>query len=214
MARYIREVELNQPDDFVQFIMSDFLGKHGFQMVNFKGEQVYRTGGGFIEIPKFLVWGYQNGIFHIEVWTRNVWLPGVYGKENALTGFSGSVPKSAYKKDIEELIGLLYQPINNVNPNMAGTVPSGAPSGQPVYVRGTDMSRYASLAFIFSLVGALLSFFIPLVGIIFGALAVSYGKKSRTSSKKGLATAGFVIGIIAIVLGAAIWILNFVYLMS
>lgn len=24
MARYIREVELNKPDDFVQFIMTDF----------------------------------------------------------------------------------------------------------------------------------------------------------------------------------------------
>lgn len=32
MARYIREVELNRPEDFVQFIMADFLGKHGFKL--------------------------------------------------------------------------------------------------------------------------------------------------------------------------------------
>lgn len=81
MARYIREVTLNRPADFVQFIMTDFLSKHGFSLVKFKGEMVYRTGGGLLEIPKFLTWGYRNGIFHVEAWTRNLWLPGVYGRE-------------------------------------------------------------------------------------------------------------------------------------
>lgn len=47
MARYIREVELNKPDDFVQFIMTDFLNKHGFKLVEFQGERLYRVGDGF-----------------------------------------------------------------------------------------------------------------------------------------------------------------------
>ncbi len=76
MARYIREVQLDRPDDFVQYIMTDFLGKHGFRLGEFKGEQVYRAGGGLIEIPKFLSWGYPRGGVDAEllaaggVWKR------------------------------------------------------------------------------------------------------------------------------------------------
>ena len=47
MARYIREVELNKPEDFVQYIVTDFLTKHGFKLVEFKGEMIYRAGDGF-----------------------------------------------------------------------------------------------------------------------------------------------------------------------
>lgn len=222
MARYIREVELNQPEDFVQFIMTDFLSKHGFTLVEFKGEQVYRAGGGLIEMPKFLVWGYHGGVFHVEAWTRNCWLPGVYGKENAMTGYMGCVPKSAYKSDIEQLIGLLFQPLNQGNPGGVGMQaapgetaanPVANPGG-PVYVRGTDMSKYASMALVFSLVGLGFGFFVPLVGVVFGALGITYGSKGRNSAKRGMATVAFVIGIIAVVVSIIIWIMNFLYLMS
>lgn len=221
MARYIREVELNRPDDFVQYIMTDFLSKHGFRLVEFEGEQVYRAGGGLVEMPKFLSWGYWNGIFHVEAWTRNCWLPGVYGEENAMTGFMGCVPKSAYKKDIEELIGLLYQPLS-VNQGMqpgpgmnAGVQPAagmpGNPAGsgpygqQPVLVRGTDTSRYATMAFVFALIGVVLAAIVPLIGVLFGGLGITYGSKGKVSTRKGLSTGGFVIGIIAIVISVMVW---------
>lgn len=208
MARYIREVELKQPEDFVQYIMTDFLSKHGFKLVEFEGQMVYRVGGGLAEIPKFLVWGYQNGIFHLEAWIRNCWLPGVYGGENAMTGFMGCIPKKAYKNDIEALIGLLFQPLPpnaGVQPGMSGT-PTGQPGmQQPVYVRGTDTSKYATMSLVFSLIG-LLGIFVPLVGIIFGAMGIAYAKKGQASEKRGLATAAFVIGIIAIVLAVFSWV--------
>ena len=203
MARYIREVQLDRPDDFVQYIMTDFLGKHGFRLGEFKGEQVYRAGGGLIEIPKFLSWGYQNGVFHVEAWTRNCWLPGVYGRENAMTGWMGCVPKNAYKKDIEELISLLYQPL----PQDAG-VPGMQGAGQPVYVRGTDTSRYATMALIFALIGLIAGLIVPLIGVIFGALGITYGNKAKNSPKKGIATAALVIGIIAVVISVASWGIN------
>ena len=199
MARYIREVQLDRPDDFVQYIMTDFLGKHGFRLGEFKGEQVYRAGGGLIEIPKFLSWGYQNGVFHVEAWTRNCWLPGVYGRENAMTGWMGCVPKNAYKKDIEELISLLYQPL----PQDAG-VPGMQGAGQPVYVRGTDTSRYATMG----LIGLIAGLIVPLIGVIFGALGITYGNKAKNSPKKGIATAALVIGIIAVVISVVSWGIN------
>lgn len=216
MARYIREVELNRPDDFVQYMMTDFLSKHGFKLVEFEGEMVYRTGDGFFEMPKFLTWGYQNGIFHVEAWTRNCWLPGVYGQENALTGFMGCIPKDAYKKDIEALIGLLFQPLyTNGQPIEGGqpeTPPMGANRGmnvqQPVYVRGTDVSRYAVMALVFSIVGFLFNCLNVFAGIIFGSLGIVYGKKAMNSTKRGMATAGFVIGIVTDVFAVIMLIIN------
>ncbi len=213
MARYIREVELNRPEDFVQYIMTDFLSRHGFKLVDFQGEQVYRTGGGLVEIPKFLSWGYWNGIFHVEAWTRNCWLPGVYGEENAMTGFMGCVPKSAYKKDIEELIGLLYQPLP-VNQGMQPQAAAGGPAApypygqQPVLVRGTDMSRYATMAFVFAMAGVWVALIVPIVGVLFGVLGITYAGKGKLSSREGLATGGMVIGIIAIVIAVVVWILR------
>ncbi len=216
MARYIREVQLDRPDDFVQYIMTDFLGKHGFRLGEFKGEQVYRAGGGLIEIPKFLSWGYQNGVFHVEAWTRNCWLPGVYGRENAMTGWMGCVPKNAYKKDIEELISLL---IREGHRNIAGVFVSDnyqsiekfqgmQGAGQPVYVRGTDTSRYATMALIFALIGLIAGLIVPLIGVIFGALGITYGNKAKNSPKKGIATAALVIGIIAVVISVVSWGIN------
>ncbi len=202
MARYIREVQLNRPEDFVQYIMTDFLSKHGFCMKQFKGEMVYRAGDGFLEIPKFLTWGYQNGIFHIEAWTRNCWLPGVYGKENAMTGFMGCVPKDAYKKDIEALIGLLFQPLTQ--PGMQGAYQMP----QPIYVQGTDTSRYAVMALVFSLIGIVCVCLSGILALLWGSLAIVYGKKAMSSPKGGMATAAFVIGIVADVLGVVACILS------
>ncbi len=264
MARYIREVVLNRPDDFVQYIMSDFIFKHGFHMAEFKGERILRAGGGLIEIPKFMIWSYQNGVFHVEAWTRNLWLPGVYGREIAMTGFLGCVPKSAYKKDIEELIGLLTQPLYMPNagqpgygapgqpgygmpgqdgygapgqpgygmpgqdgygpqgqsgcgmPGQGGYGSSGQPGygvpPQPIYVRGTDLSQYATMALIFSIIGIVTSFVGGMFGILFGALGIVYGNKSLQSSKRGMAVAGIVIGIIGTVLGALVLIGSLLYL--
>ena len=56
----------------------------------------------------------------------------------------------------------------------------------------------------------LTSLFIPLIGVILGIIAISTGRVGKQSTAKGLASAGFVTGIIGLVIGAAIWILNFV----
>lgn len=54
MARYVREVVLNKPGDFVQFIMDDYLRKNGFVMSDWKGEPAFRTGDAAIEGYKYL----------------------------------------------------------------------------------------------------------------------------------------------------------------
>lgn len=218
MARYIREVQINKPGDFVNYMVNDFLTKHGFQLVEFKGQQVFRAGGGMIEIPKFLVWSYQNGVFHIEAWTRNVWLPGVYGRENAMTGFLAAVPKGIYKRDIEQLLQLLFQPIPGETGNApvsdaipAQNITQGG-AQRTVYVQGVDTSRYATMGMVMGIVGIVTSWLWG-VGIIFSIMGIIYGRKGQSSSNKGAATAGFVCGIIGTVL-SAMMILFYVWIMA
>ena len=227
MARYIREEQINKPDDFVAFIMNDFLTKNGFSRKEVKGELVWQEGVGMLAPPKFLKYAYVNGVIHIEAWMKTAWLPGVYTGENAMTGFVGAVPKSAYKKSIEELIGLLYQPLPsdnaymNAQPMNEAGMPQGngaltadgmqsvgaMQQGQPVMVQGVDNSRYATMALVFGLI-SLAGMCIPLVGILFGCMGIAYGNKAKDSSKKGMAKAGFIIGIVGIVISAVIWIIN------
>ena len=49
MARFTRDLVLNKPDDFVQFIMNDFLQKNQFEMSDWKGEAAYRAGDAMVE---------------------------------------------------------------------------------------------------------------------------------------------------------------------
>lgn len=221
MSRYVREEVLNQPEDFVKFMMNDFLTKHGFKLVEFKKQMVYRAGGGWFEMPKFLVWGYQNGVFHIEAWARILILPGVYGKEKDLDGIYGVVPKQAYKKDIDQLLFLLQQPVGvsqNAYPggNMGGQPMNPNPYGSgPIMVQGVDTSNYATQSFAFGIIGlaasvigvgavlfemAIGAFFYG--GLLFGILAIIYSKKGFASSKRGKAIAGLVCGIIGTTISA------------
>ena len=204
MARYIREEVLNQPDDFVNYMMNDFLTKHGFKYENFQGQMVFRAGGGLIELPKFITWSYFNGVIHIEAWVRVLWLPGVYGKENDMSGFYGAVVKDMYKKDVEQLISLLHQPLNQAGmqsgmPPQPGMQPQpGMPQNGPILVQGVDTSRYANFALGFGIAGLVLSW--SYVGIVFNIIAIIYAVKGKSSAKKGRATAGMVCAIIGLVI--------------
>ena len=53
MARYVKDLVLNKPEDFVTFIMNDYLQKNQFVVSEWKGEPAYRTGDALIE-------GYKN----------------------------------------------------------------------------------------------------------------------------------------------------------
>ena len=54
MARYVRELVLNKPDDFVSFMMNDYLQKNKFSMSDWKGEPAYRAGDAMMEGYKYL----------------------------------------------------------------------------------------------------------------------------------------------------------------
>lgn len=105
MARYVKDVNLNQPVEFVNFLMEDFLQKGGYAPSEWKTESCFRRGDAMAEGYKYLKWSYMNGIFHLEAWMR-----GPFGGEMGLTGFFGALPKKMYKDNLEALVISLQLP--------------------------------------------------------------------------------------------------------
>lgn len=104
MARYVKDIVLNKPEDFVNFIMQDYLRKNQFVMSEWKGEPAWRAGDGVVEGFKYLKWSYFNGMFHLEAW-----LKGTTGGEMGLDGVVGVLMKKPYRESLEQLFTVLQQ---------------------------------------------------------------------------------------------------------
>lgn len=190
MARWIRDEVLNQPADFVEFLMNDYLTKNGFLHVTRKGEQVWKEGDGFLTMARFLKYSYENGMLHLEAWTGTF-------RENALTGFVGSLPKKFYRESLEELIRLLHQPIPSDG--------MGA-QGQPIVVQVPDHAGPAVPALVCSILGIVSGLLIPIIGLIFSGFGMSLGQRARNSSKYSMAKTAVILGTIGMVLSLLNWI--------
>lgn len=216
MARYIQEVYLNQPDDFVHFIMNDFLQKNGFTMSDWKGEPAYRAGDPMFEGYKYLKWSYNNGMFHLEAWLR-----GTFGGEWDLEGFVACAQKEPYKNNLKQLIATLQQPIPQGIPGQntaagAQTQNTGAPTGTQnvnastvtiVPVQTVDNHKAATLALVFGIL-ALVFCWSPVLCIIFSVLGFSQSRMGNGSSKSGQAKAGKICCIIGLCIMAVWFVLN------
>lgn len=94
MSRYIRDMELQLPENDVQAVVQDFLNKGGFYQGEWKGEACYVSdygpggpcnsyGQSLTLQVYFFKYFYQNGILHFEAWvrdgkTKEVGLTGAY----------------------------------------------------------------------------------------------------------------------------------------
>ncbi|MBO4981117.1 MAG: hypothetical protein J6C84_04390 [Lachnospiraceae bacterium] len=204
MARYIQNVTLNKPDDFVQFIMNDFLQKNAFTLADWKGEPAYRAGDPMFEGYKYLKWSYQNGVFHLEAW-----LKGTFGGEWDLEGFVGIAMKKPYKSNLEQLIGLLQQDISQpVNTQTSTNADGTVQTTNVVSVQTLDDPGAATLALVFGILAIVFAFLIPLLSIVFGCLAISRARVGMHSSKGGQAKAGKICAIVGMCIGIGLWLLN------
>lgn len=127
MSRFTQDLVLNKPDDFVHFIMEDYLAKHGFSMSDWKGEPAYRAGDAVVEGFKYLKWSYANGVFHLEAWIK-----GTFGKEHGLDGAYGVVVTKPYKSSLKQLFASLQQPLPQQSQAGGAQPQAGGPQGQPV----------------------------------------------------------------------------------
>lgn len=202
MARYVKELVLNKPDDFVQFIMNDFLRKNGFVMANWKGEPAYRTGDAMMEGYKYLRWYYQNGVFHLEAWMK-----GTFGGEWNLDGFVGCLQKKPYRESLEQLFAALQQPIPMPGQSMQSDPTQPYQNCVPVHT--VDNSGAATMGLVFGIMSVVLGIFIPILGIILACLGFSRARMGAGSSKSGQAKVGKVLCIIGILIAVVMWGLNF-----
>lgn len=206
MARFIQDLVLNKPDDFVNFIMNDYLQKNQFTMSDWNGETAFRAGDAMMEGYKYLKWSYVNGVFHIEAWMK-----GMAGKELDLDGFVGTLQKKPYKESLEQLFAALQQPI----PAPQQSAPMGGPQmGQPIPVNTVDNTKAANSAFIFGILSIALGFFVPLAGVIIACLGFSRARMGLGSSHGNKAKTGKILCIVGICVSVIMWVLNFVISMG
>ena len=220
MSRFKTEIQLNKPNEFVNFITNDFFNKEDFHYKEVKGEGVWQHGVGALSSPQFIKYSYENGVLTLEAWLKFAWLPGVYSGEMGLTGFFGALPKSALKGKVDQLTFLLNQPLpsndpqynqNNIDNNGQPVIIDKATSENanpiPVYTHDTSSKATISLVLGFtSLIGLL----IPIIGIILAGFGIANGKRALNSKSKGLATAGIVISSIGMVLSILSWIISII----
>lgn len=206
MARYIRDVTLNQPDDFICFMMNDYLQKNSFTNSTKKGPSVYRRGDGFFEGFRYMTWNYSGGVFHLEAW-----IAGPFGGEQGLTGFWGWAIKNSYKQDIERLITLLGQTVPQpavVSGQASGNSPS-TPTVIPVQTMNNTGA--ASRSLIFGILSIALCW--NLLGVLFSCFAIISYRSGKLSTKPGMAKAGMICGIVGISLWGVLMLLQVFALM-
>ncbi len=213
MARYIHEIYLNQPDDFVHFIMKDFLEKNGFTLSDWKGEPAYRAGNIMLDGYRYLKWSYNNGMFHLEAWVR-----GTFGGEWNLEGFVGCAIKGPYKDSLNQLISTLQQPIPQGVPIQTAPGPNAGTAGGQISnpdsstvtkipVQTTDNHNAATLALVFGIL-SLVFCWSPIFCILFSVLGITQSRMGNGSSKSGQAKAGKICCIIALSIMAVLLVLN------
>lgn len=219
MARYVKDVVLNKPDDFVIFIMNDFLQKNQFAMADWHGEPAYRAGDAMMEGYKFLKWSYQGGVFHLEAWLR-----GTAGGEWDLDGVVGVVQKKPYKESLEQLLQVLQQPLpegespqgaQGVQPDMAqgqqeGAASQGEPVQRTVPVHTVDNTGAANRAFLFGILSIIGGLLIPLLGLILACVGFSSARMGMGSSLADKAKKGKVLCIVGMAVSIGLWLLNII----
>ena len=210
MARYVKDITLNKPDDFVAFIVNDYLQKNKFVMSDWHGEPAYRAGDGMVEGYKYLKWSYAGGVFHLEAW-----LKGTAGGEWDLDGVVGIAMKKPYKTSLEQLFDVLQQQIPQQNMASAQNGEAsqgnyGQPSPQPIPVRTTDNTGAATIALVLGILSVVIGIFVPLIGVILGIIGITQSRMGSGSSKAGMAKAGKVLSIIGICISAVVWLLNII----
>lgn len=203
MARYVQNVVLNKPGDFVAFMMNDYLQKNGFYPSDWKGEPAYRAGDAMVEGYKYMKWGYDGSVLHVEAWMR-----GSFGGEMGLTGYVACLHKKPFRESLEQLFNLMMQPVPMPGQPMYDM--SGQPVPQPIPVQTVDNAPAAALALTFGIISLITAFIIPISGIIFGTLGVNRARLGSGSSKAGQAAVGRGLSIAGVIIAIVLWILNIV----
>lgn len=190
MARYIQDIYLNKPDNFVFYTMNDFFLKTGFVLTDWRGEQIYFSGNPNQEGCKCLKWSYTNGMFHLEAWIKGR----TEGDEWDLNGSEYGPQKAAFQQNLEQLFRVLQGAV----PQSPAYSMAISPINSSIPPQDKDYSNSAVISFVFGIL-SIVMVFAPLFSIVMGIAGILLSKDGRKSSQATLAKAGRICGIIGII---------------
>ncbi len=237
MARYIKDVDIDQPIDVVSIVIEDFIYHNHFTRSDWNGEMVY-SGKDSRGKMRFFKYTYVNSILHVEAWMK-----GAFGKETGIATGGGS--KAEFRESIERLLNRLrvhsgnvqigdyvgHDPMNHgaATPTQPVYKQPVATPAQPVYKQQTTYTTPKSVytsssaptqrtssggsALILSVVAVFFGFLVPLFGLIMGIIAKKRLEQENVDDRhrklvKTLSTLAIVLGIGSFVLS---FILPFVF---
>ena len=110
-TRYVKDIQLDLPEDEVQGIIRRFLNEGRFEIrSNFGGMEYYESGISSTFSHRFLKYLYKDGCLHIEAWL------GQKNVEVGLTGWGGIMETSTYLSCIHQLMEELLSLLPKGNP--------------------------------------------------------------------------------------------------
>lgn len=191
MGRYIQDVVLYKPTDFVVFMMNDFLSKNSFRLSTWKKEPVYRAGDAVIEGYQYLKWYYDGCTLHVEAWISGGGIIGAARRSFEIeTGLEYyGARKEPFLLELEQLFELMRQEL---------VPPVGI--AQPITVLTVDNSQYAKSAFAMGLCSVIFGLPIPFFGVILSFTGAGWARRAKNSNKAGMAAAGRVLCFIGMLL--------------
>lgn len=190
MARYIQEIYLNKPDNFVFYTMNDFFLKTGFVLTDWRGEQIYFSGNPNQEGCQCIKWLYTNGMFHLEAWIKGR----TEGDEWDLNGSEYGPQKATFRQNLEQLFRVLQESV----PQPPADNTAVSPINSSISPQDKDYSNSAVISFVFGIL-SIVMVFAPLFSIVMGIAGIVLSKDGRKSSQATLAKAGRICGIIGII---------------
>lgn len=190
MARYIQDVVLYKPTDFVVFMMNDFLYKNSFTLSKWKKEPVYRAGDAVIEGYQYLKWYYDGCTLHVEAWISGGGIIGAARRSLEIeTDLEYGTSKAFFLLELEQLFELMRQEI---------VPPAGI--GQPVPVLTVDNSKYADKAFAMGLCSVLFGLPVPFLGLALCMTGAGWARRGKIAGRTGLAAAAKVLCYVGLLL--------------
>lgn len=191
MSRYINDINVNKPDDFVFKLINEHIRTKKYEIIFIGKEKVWKTKTVNPFVSKLLRYEYQNGILHIEAWLKNG------AREFNLDGKSFSGLCKAYKQELEHLSDVLKNTKAQREPDGSYDIPNNKKKVSPMLI--------SILSVLLGLVGVAMGFYVPLLGIFINAFGLIFSKKGSEAPNKIVANIGMIISTIGIFLSVILF---------
>lgn len=225
MARFVKNLVVNLPDDSVTEQLNTYLQENQFEIADFQGEQIYRSGDASEGAVRYFKWEYADGRLRVEAWAKDG-----YGREVDLSKV-GSSDQMSYQESLEQLLSVWQEAVAEAEkapeetnlPEETETVEDAEITEKvetpekadiPAETETPGDPKAAMLTVVFGALCLSISFFSPLISVIFGFIGCSMAKKGRHSDKADWAKMGKRLCIVGMLIAVLVWFANMIFTLS